>query len=255
MINSDYFLRNVQATLRKLNQCRLVEIDKKDLKSKYLNSWPLYYDNKNTEVINHLKAMGIYPKKDPYVKVFEVDYDTYNKSKKIDGGNSLILKSTFLRNYIEVRRLELQDCNEMEISIVYDPDLTNEIDLPLNTSDYQAIQKIAKHTDILFAFNLPSHITKAKGLPPFFTKVKGYTGMFILNEMNLFQNIKIKHVHDRLKSSKVKKDNRAIRVITDDLESFEKVVNLTEENIKKSIKLEAWTNDLEKITMTHELDN
>ena len=244
MINSEQFLLNIKLTLKKLNQCRLVEFDNSlKLKRRYLNSWPLYYDDINIEVIDYLKSIGIKQRKTPYVEARYIPYEKYKQCKKIDKGNKLILELSYLRSYIEIKRISLQNLDEINISIAYDPLKTKENELPNSTNQTDIIEKLSYKKDIMYSFTYGS----------FKTKVNAYTGMFIFNNFENLGNKKIEHIHrDILKSYKVKDGDKATRVISNDLKNFKLLVYQTKENINKSIDFASWAKSLRELTMQYE---
>lgn len=244
MINSEQFLLNIKLTLKKLNQCRVVEFDNSlKLKRRYLNSWPLYYDNINIEVIDYLKSIGINQRKAPYVEARYIPYEKYKQCKKIDKGNKLISELAYLRNYIEIKRISLQNLDEINISIAYDPIETKENELPDGTNQTDIIEKLSHKKDIMYAFSYGS----------FKTKVNAYTGMFIFNNFEGLKNKKINYINrEVLKSYKVKDGDKASRVITNDLKNFKLVVYQTKENIKKSVDFASWAKSLRELTMQYE---
>lgn len=248
MVESERFLMNVKQSLSKLSKLRFAEIVKNEsYQSTYLNAWPLYYDDKNIDVLEYLKRKGIYPNKEPFVRVIDVPYAAYSESNKILGYEGLRAKVTFLRNYVEVRRIELSAKKDIEVSIAYDPNKTRLEELPLNTDDYISIKEISERSDILFSFASTSESWQAK--------VKGYLGCFILYQMKLFPNKELKHIdRNNIKSDKIKRGDKSNRFVTNNPKHFKSIVELTEKNIKKSMNFEPWAKQLKKVTLDNELN-
>lgn len=246
MDTSEVFLMNIKQALSKLSKLRFATgINYEDYKSTYLNTWPLYYDDKNLDVMEYLKTKDIDQSNIPFIKVYEVPHSVYAKSKKIKGQEHLRTKIIFLRNYIEVRRIELNSIRNVKVSIAYDPNKTNPKDLPSNTDDYEGIQKTVKRSDVMFLFSSESM--------DWYAKVNAYVGLFIFSNMKLFPSQDIEHVSRcEVKSGKITRGDKANRFITHNPTYFKPVLELTEKNIKKAMKFESWASDLENVTRQYE---
>ena len=245
MENTDKFLINITAVLSKLSKIRIVKKYTSNAKPVLLNSWPLFYDTRNSDIIDYLSVNNnIFPQKIPFVKAYEISYDQYEKMAKVDVDKIYLV---FLRNYVELKKIDpsRHGFKDVQISLAYDPKNGVEHSLPADTGDVQGLIAIASRHDVLFLFNSKESGWKAK--------IRGDLGWFVFSELKWYPSIAFKFVDREMSiSKKIEKGDKANRFVTDDLSNYENVVQKTLDNIEKAFSFESWCARLREITCVSE---
>lgn len=246
MKNSDKFLINVTEVLSKLTKVRIVKNYQSNERKLILNSWPLFYDNKNNDVINYLRSNDIKPQKIPFVVVYEISHEKYLTLENL---NIDRVELVFFRNYLELKKIDpsRHGLKDVRISLAYDSHNGGEELLPSSTYDTQGLKNIANRRDVLFLFNSQRSGWKAK--------IRGDLGWFVFSELNWYPRIAFEFV-DRNKSisTKLVSGNIANRYVTEDLNNYNRIVKVTKDNIKKILPFDSWSTRLKEITEASEAE-
>ncbi|OBU01914.1 hypothetical protein AYY16_17045 [Morganella psychrotolerans] len=175
-------LENIKYYLSKLSMVRVVKTkadERSELKTGYLNTWPLFYDTVYIDAVEYAKSKGALQERDFFVKTFSVnrhDYDDFASRKEPSNkANKLKNKISLLRSYIEILRVVEKtkfDGENISLTIGYDTEKTPTDLLPTNTENLDKIINIKNSSDIFYGFSTDSG-WKAK--------LKGRDGCFFIS--------------------------------------------------------------------------
>lgn len=230
-------IMNIKSYLSKLSMVRVNKIKINDnYDNDYINTWPLFYDDINIDVMDYIKEKGVIQERDLFLRVKKINRTDYEKLTGRDKEVKIKKKISLLRSYIEILRVseKIKSGDKIKITVGYDAEKTEHHELPENTNDIDKILNIRNRSDIFYGF------TTDKGWK---AKLKGIDGCFLFHKLKLLDGEPIFSVNrDELQSSKNKKE----RLITNDKKRLESIVNKTQDNIYKSLGIENWYVELKK---------
>lgn len=230
-------IMNIKSYLSKLSMIRVNKTKIKDnYDIDYINTWPLYYDNINIDVMDYIKGKGVIQEKDLFLRVKKINRTNYEKLTGRDKEVKIKKKISLLRSYIEILRVseKIKSGDKIKITVGYDTKKTSHHELPKNTDDIEKILNIKNKSDIFYGF------TTDKGWK---AKLKGIDGCFLFHKLNLLNGEPISSINrDGLQSSTKKKE----RLITNDKKILESIINKSQDNIYKSLGIESWYVELKK---------
>lgn len=204
--------------------------------------WPLFHD-KNKKMIDYLKSQNVEITDTVFLEGIKVGYKDYETLTKIylnlDGVR-------FLRNYIKLFRIEkiINTSKDMEISIAYDSERTEENVFPKTSNDDKSIIELSKRSDILFVFRSRNS--------EWIEKIQGYLGSFLFSELKWLENHPFTcKTRDLVVSKKISNGTRSDRIIVNDIVKLNQIINITIKNVNLFVHQSEWSDKLKELTIEY----